>query len=61
LYYFLATPVLIPGEFIYIPLVIGVERRVWPPLVLTNYDLAPESLEMYNNGHTIRVTPKPYK
>lgn len=39
----------------------GVELREFPALVLTNYDLAPESMEMYNNGHTIRVTPKPYK
>jgi len=39
----------------------GLQKASLPPLVLENYDLAPEEATLINNGHTVKLEMKPYK
>ena len=39
----------------------GLEKVVMSPLVLENYDIAPEYMEILNTGYTATLTFKPFK
>ena len=49
-------------SFSYIMCVLlGLEKVVMSPLVLENYDIAPEYMEILNTGYTATLTFKPFK